>query len=145
MDKVLSLPGSCSEKVTDGLVNRLIAVTHTLKTVTCHSGRYRGVVFEVKVYMYLGRRPESDAAEISKTTPHEHCGLARSTPLQRGTPHTFALTSLSTPWHSSHAAFHDHSGLPAGTSPPIAPPRRALCWPRPHGRRRVTMHIHRHR
>ena len=51
--------------------------------------------------MYLGRRPESDAAEISKTTPHEHCGLARSTPLQRGTPHTFALTSLSTPWHSS--------------------------------------------
>ena len=43
--------------------------------VTFHSGRYRGVVFEVKVYMYLGRRPESDAAEISKTTPHEHCGL----------------------------------------------------------------------
>ena len=61
--------GSCPEKVTDGLVNRLIAVTHTLKTVTCHSGRYRGILSEVKVYMYLGRRPESDAAEISKTTP----------------------------------------------------------------------------
>ena len=60
---------------------------------------------------HLGRRPMSDAAEISKSTPQEHCGLARSTPLQRGTPHTFALTSLSTSWHSSHAASHDHPGF----------------------------------
>ena len=115
------------------------------KTVTCHKGRYTLSTSDLRVSNVLGRRPMIIAVENAEVDTREHCGLARSTPLQRGTPHTFALTSLSTPWHSSHAAFHDHSGLPAGTSPPIAPPRRALCWPRPHGRRRATMHIHRHR
>ena len=113
--------------------------------VTFHGGRYRGVLSDLRVSNVLGRRPMIIAVENAEAPLREHCGLARSTPLQRGTPHTFALTSLSTPWHSSHAAFHDHSGLPAGTSPPIALSRRALCWPRPHGRRRATMHIHRHR
>ena len=59
----------------------------------------------------LGRRPKGNGAETSLWSLKEHCGLARSTPLQRGTPHTFALTSLSTSWHSSHAASHDHPGF----------------------------------
>ena len=124
-----------------GLYSRYTSII----AVTFHSGRYREVDPRDPMPNVLGGPPIAIAVEIAGSTFQDHCGLARSTPLQRGTPHTFALTSLSTPWHSSHAAFHDHSGLPAGSSPPIAPPRRALCWPRPHGRRRATMHIHRHR
>ena len=79
--------------------------------VTFHSGRYRGVASDLRVLNVLGGPPIAIAVEIAKTTPQDHCGLARSTPLQRGTPHTFALTSLSTSWHSSHAASHDHPGF----------------------------------
>ena len=76
--------GSCSEKVTDGLVNRLIAVTHTLKTVTCHSGRYTRGASDLRVSNVLGRRPMIIAVENAEVDTREHCGLARSTPLQRG-------------------------------------------------------------
>ena len=72
--------GSCSEKVTDGLVNRLIAVTHTLKTVTCHSGRYRKVDPRDPMPNVLGRRPKPDGAEIAGSTFQDQCGLARLTP-----------------------------------------------------------------
>ena len=101
--------------------------------VTFHSGRYTLCASDLRVSNVLGRRPMIIAVENAEVDTREHCGLARSTPLQRGTPHTFALTSLSTSWHSSHAASHDHPGFlpePHGTSSPC-PLLATASWPTP--------------